>query len=135
LEFAEKHNYDKKSMSQIINGRGGLYAWTGTSDALKIENELKERAENRFVLEAMAYQVAKEIAALGASLEGDVQAIVLTGGLTFSRMLNDLIIKRVGYLAPVLIFPGEKELEALAAGVLPVLNGEADPMEYRCPEV
>lgn len=133
MEFAEYHKYDSKRLAQIINGRGGLVAWTGTSDTLKIENEQDKRSDYKFIYEAMAYNIAKEIASLGACLDGDVQAIVLTGGLAFSQVLNDMIIKKVRFIAPVLIYPGEKELEALAAGGLMALNGETCPLEYKCP--
>jgi butyrate kinase len=82
------------------------------------------------LLDALAYQVAKEIGAMAAVLEGDVDRIIITGGIAHSvRIVND-IIKRVKFIAPVVVVPGEEELESLALGALRVLRGEEEAKEY-----
>ena len=112
-------------------GRGGLVAYLGTNDVREIEKRIdtgdKEAAE---ILEAMAYQVAKEIGALVAVVAGDVDAIVLTGGLAYSERFVGWIRKRVESFARVMVYPGEDEMRALVEGALRVLRGEEAPREY-----
>ncbi len=78
----------------------------------------------------MAYQVSKEIASLSAVLEGRIDLIVLTGGIAFDEDFTALVRKRVGFLAPVRVYPGEMEMEALALGGLRVLRGQEQPKVY-----
>jgi len=78
----------------------------------------------------MAYQIAKEIGADATVLKGDVDEIILTGGVVNSKRLVELIKERVSFIAPVVLFPGEKELEALALGALRVLRGEEEVKIY-----
>ncbi|MHB9033921.1 MAG: butyrate kinase, partial [Anaerolineae bacterium] len=77
-----------------------------------------------------AYQIAKEIGLMATVLKGDVQAIVLTGGLANSDMLVDWIKDRVSWIAPVILFAGQFEMVAMANGVLRVLRGEEAALEY-----
>lgn len=112
-----------------IKGRGGVVAYTGTSDLVALEKYIEKgevtpgsgldaaavsRGKALEVIMAMSYQIAKEIAALSAVLEGKVDAIVLTGGLAYSSgyIVPD-IKKRVGWIAPVIVFPGGDEMSAL----------------------
>jgi len=112
-------------------GGGGLVAHLGTNDAREVERRIAEGDEHaRLVYEAMAYQTAKEIGAMATVLKGEVDAIVLTGGLAHSEMLTGWIRERVEWIAPVLIFPGEDEMEAMTMGALRVLRGEEQPKEY-----
>ncbi|MCK4235295.1 butyrate kinase, partial [candidate division WOR-3 bacterium] len=80
--------------------------------------------------QAMAYQIGKEIGAMAAVLNFELDAIVLTGGLARSQMLTKWIKKHVNKIAKVLVFPGEDELEALALGALRVLRSEEEVKEY-----
>jgi butyrate kinase len=84
----------------------------------------------RLIYEAMAYQIAKEIAAMSSVLKGDVDAIVMTGGVAHSKMLLGWIVERVEWIAPVLVYPGEDEMLALALGALRVLRGEEEARTY-----
>ena len=96
----------------------------------KVETRIRQGHENaRLLLEAMAYQVAKDIGAMSTVLNGNVDAIVLTGGLANSAMLVDSIADRVTFIAPVKVYPGEQEMLALAAGALRVLAG-ADAIQH-----
>jgi len=79
----------------------------------------------------MAYQIAKEIGLLATVLEGNVDAIVLTGGIAFDDDFVELIKKRVEWIAKVFVFPGEVEMEALAMGALRVLRGEEEAKVYK----
>jgi len=123
--------YTEQEMRKLVMGKGGLVAYLGTNDASEIERRIKEGdAYAREVYEAMAYQIAKEIGAMATVLKGDVDAVVLTGGLANSKMLVDWITERVSFIAPVLVFPGEDEMRALAMGALRVLRGEEKAKEY-----
>lgn len=82
------------------------------------------------IFDAMAYQISKEIGAMAAVLHGDVEAVVLTGGLAYSKLLCERIEKRVGFIAPIKIYPGEDEMLALAEGAARVLSGEEQAKIY-----
>lgn len=121
---------DLQQMRRKLVGRGGLYAYTGTVDCRKVEDAADTNPASREVLIAMAYQVAKSIASLSPSLHGKVDAIVLTGGLARSSLLTRVIIEHVRFLGPILVYPGEFEMEALAQGGIRVLNGEENALDY-----
>lgn len=115
-----------------ICGRGGVYAYLGTKSMVETARRAAEGdAQADLVLRGMAYQVSKEICALSAVLCGSVDAIVLTGGASQLKELTDEIIRRVSFLAPVQIIPGEREMVALAENGLLVLSGKAEPGIYR----
>ena len=118
-------------MFRKLAGQGGLVAHLGTNDAIEVERRIAEGDEYaRLVYEAMAYQIAKEIGAMATVLMGDVEGVVITGGLAHSEMLLGWIHERVSWIAPVLVYPGEDEMLALAQGVLRVLNGTEAVREY-----
>ncbi len=111
-------------------GEGGLVAYLGTKDARQVEKRINAGdKEARLLFAAMAYQVAKEIGAMAAVLRGNLDGIVLTGGLSRSVMLVEWIKERVSFLAQVYVFP-DNEMQALAKGALRVLTGEEEPVLY-----
>ncbi len=123
--------YTEKEMLGKIKGKGGLVAYLGTSNVREAAAKAEEGdSRTRLVLEAMAYQVAKEIASLSAVLKGDIDAIIITGGMANCTLIVDWIIERVSFLGRVLRYPGENEMEALRDGALRVLRGEETPGEY-----
>lgn len=131
VELCYSGVYSENEMLRELVGKGGLVAYLGTNDAMEIEKRIGQGdREARLVYEAMAYQVAREIGACGAVLKGDVDAVVITGGLAHSSMLIGWIADRVKYIAPVMIYPGEDEMQALAAGGLRVLSGEEKVKTY-----
>jgi len=124
-------SYTKEEIKKKIAGKGGLYAYLGTSDAREVEKRIKQGDKQAMLLyEAMAYQIAKEIAANAAVLCGVVDYIILTGGLAYGEELVKSIIKRVEFIAPVLVYPGEDEMTAMADGALRVLKGEKQVKHY-----
>ncbi|MBA4600932.1 butyrate kinase [Thermoactinomyces mirandus] len=116
---------------QLIVGRGGLVGYLGTNDARDVE-EMIENGDKKatLVYEAMAYQVAKEVGSASTVLYGNVDAIILTGGLAYGESFIRMIRERVDWIAPVHIFPGENELQALAEGALRVIRGEEEAKTY-----
>jgi len=131
MKLALSGKYTEHELKKKLAGQGGIVAYLGTNDMREVEDRVKSGDEKaRLIFEAMAYQVAKEIGADATVLKGDVDAIVLTGGLAYSDMFVGWIKERVSFIAPVLVYPGEDEMRALACGALRVLRGEEQPLEY-----
>jgi butyrate kinase len=120
--FSGKYSRDK--IEKMLVGEGGFVAYFGVNDYL----EIRTRAENgdkqsKLVVAAMAYQTAKYIGAMATALKGDVDAILITGGIANDSYICDYIREAVEFIAPVEIYPGEDELSALAHNVLMLLRG------------
>ncbi|WIF95487.1 butyrate kinase [Caminicella sporogenes] len=121
--FSGKYTFAE--IKKKMRGKGGLVAYLGTNDAREVEKMIKEGNEKaKLIYEAMGYQIAKEIGAMATVLCGDVDAIVLTGGIAHSKMLTDYVKEMVEFIAPVILKPGEDEMWALNQGVLRVFSGE-----------
>lgn len=123
--------YTYADMKKLITGHGGVVAYLGTNNMKVVEQEVKKgNREFQLIFEGMAYQVAKEIGACATVLKGKIDAICITGGLAYSELMVNLIKERVEWIAPILLFPGEEEMKALALGALRVLRSEEKPKEY-----
>ncbi|WP_179134037.1 butyrate kinase [Halobacillus massiliensis] len=123
--------YYRNEMMKKLVGQGGLMAYLDTNDAIEVEKMIKHGDQKaKVIYDAMAYQVAKEIGSMSAVLEGHIDAISLTGGLAYGKKFVEEIKKRVSWIADVLVYPGENELEALNEGTLRVLNKEELPKNY-----
>ncbi len=129
LAYSGRYTYDE--LFHRVTSRGGLVAHLGTNDAVEVERRIAAGdAHARLIYEAMAYQIAKEIGGMATVLAGHVDAIVLTGGLAHSSMLCGWLRERVGWIAPILVYPGQDELKAMVEGVLRVLEGREQALEY-----
>lgn len=123
--------FSKEQILKLLTGRGGLYAYLGTTNAVEIEKRIGEGDQKAAeVYEAMAYQVAKEVGACTTVLEGEIDAIALTGSLVYSRILLDSLLKKISFIAPVLLNPGENEMEALADAAMRYFNNEEELSVY-----
>lgn len=122
--------YTLAQVKQMIKGRGGLVAYTGSNSVQELEIKANTDPEVRLLLEAMAYQIAKEIGALATVAQGQVDAILLTGGICYSKFITTEITKRVAFIAEVRPYPGEDELAALAGAALRVVRGEETAKAY-----
>jgi butyrate kinase len=130
LCFSGKYSL-KELQNKLINS-GGMYAYLGTKDVREAEKMAGEgNTKADLVLDAMAYQVAKEIGAMAVVLSGVVDKIVLTGGVAYSKRIVEAITERVKFIAPVVVLPGEEELESLAGGAIRVLRGEEAAQVYQ----
>ena len=126
--------YTVSEMMKKIRGRGGMFAHLGTSDCRVIENMVLSGDKHaELIFKAQAYQIAKGIGLLSIVLKGDCDAIILTGGLARSKMLTDWVAEHVGFIAPVVVMPGENEMEALALGGIRLLSGREQPNTYTLP--
>lgn len=131
MEFFEKSGMNVKDFKKRIRGKGGLLAYIGTTDGRKIEELYIEGDEKvKLVYDAMAYQISKYIGWLAPVLNGEVNAIIITGGLAHSKLLTDMVIPRVNFIAPVTVMPGECEMEALAGGGMRILSGDEIAKHY-----
>ncbi len=123
--------YSKEQIMKMITGEGGLCAYFGTISAQEVEEmALAGDEKAKLVFEAMAYQVAKHIGAMFTVLKGRVDAILISGGIGYSKYFSDLLIERVKGIAQVHVFPGADEIEALALNGLRALKGETEILEY-----
>lgn len=124
--------YKMEEIQKMITGKGGFVAYLGTNDAYEVEQRIKNGdvyAEK--VRNAMAYQVGKAIAEMSAVLHGKVDAILLTGGIAYDKDFVDYVKEMVSFIAPVVLYPGEDEMKALAMNALMVLRGEVELKVYR----
>lgn len=131
MELCFAPGAEPRAVKRRLFGDGGLFSHAGTRDA----REVWRRAEGgdeaaALLLDAMAYQIAKAAGGLAAALEGRVDAVLLTGGLCHLEPFVEQVRRRVAFIAPVALFPGEDELRALAEGALRVLRGEEPARTY-----
>jgi butyrate kinase len=123
--------YTPKQLTALLAGASGLQGYLGTKDVREVEKRIANGEERaRLVLDTMCYQVAKSVGAMATVLEGQIDRIIITGGIAYSDYVVSRISKRVSFLAPVVVMPGEEELEALVEGALRVLNGEEKAKHY-----
>lgn len=125
------YQMSQKEIVEWTRKKGGLISYLGTNSGLEVERRIEAGDdEARLVFEAMAYQVAKGIGELATVLKGEVDGIVITGGLAHSERLMNWVKERVSFIAPVYIQAGEFEMEALRNGALRVLSGEEKPHHF-----
>ena len=123
--------YSEEEIRKMVMGSGGLVAYLGTNNAVEVEERIEAGDKNaRIIYEAMAYQVAKYVGEMFTVLRGDVDAILITGGIAYDKLFVSWIQERVFRLAPVHVFPGEDEMKALAMNGFLVIKGEITPKEY-----
>ena len=117
--------FNEKEMQKKVRGKGGLVAYLGTNNAQEVEKKIEQGDEKALmVYQEMAYQISKDIGSLAAAASGKVDYIVITGGIAYSKMMTNWIKEKVEFIAPVKIIPGAFEMEALALGILRVINGD-----------
>lgn len=116
----------KAEVKQELGGKAGMYSYLGTRDFLEVETRAKAGdKECQMMFDAFVYQQIKDIGAMAAVLSMQVDAIILTGGMANSKLLCKKIESYVGKIAPIMVLPGEAEMQSLAEGALRVLHGEA----------
>ena len=131
LDLLAAGKYTPEQITGLCTKTGGIKAYLGLNDMRDVEARIHEGDANaKLVYEAMAYQCCKDIGALAAVLEGRVDGIIMTGGLAYSGYFIGMIKQRVDSFGPIYVYPGEFEMEALAAGGLRVLRGEQKASTY-----
>lgn len=123
--------YTEAELIKMVHGKGGLMAHLGTTSVPEVLERIdRGDLHAMLVLRAMCYTVAKEIGAMSVTMRGDIDAIILTGGMAHSKRITDFIADHVSYIAPIYVYPGENELKALAENALKALRGECEVHEY-----
>jgi butyrate kinase len=131
LEACFSGNYTKAELSKMLVGSGGLVAHLGTNEAQKVVALAEQGNEHaRLVINAMSYQVGKEIGAAAAVLHGNVDAILITGGIAHNHSVASYIKEMTKFIAPVFIYPGEDEMAALVENIIQMLDGRLPLKTY-----
>jgi butyrate kinase len=127
--------YTQEGIYNALIREGGVYSYLGTKNLREVERRIAEGdARAGLIFNAMEYQVAKEIGGMAAALNGRVDAILLTVGMARSENLISQVRAAIDWIAPVVLYPGEDELQALVEGALRVLRGEEEALELASPE-
>ena len=131
IEVACSGKYTEAQLKKMVTAEGGFVAYLGTNDAYEVEKKaLAGDPKCQLLVEAFTYQVSLEISRLAAVVAGKVDAILLTGGIAYSKPWMQMITDRIGWIAPVKIYKGENEMLALAICGKEILDGIA-PKEYK----
>jgi len=129
LCFSGKLTHEE--VKKMLIGKGGLSAYLNTNSAYDVEQMVsKGDKKATLIYDAMAYQVSKAIGEMAAVLEGDIDGILITGGVAYDKWFCERIRMRVHSFAPIFIYPGENEMEALAMNGYRVIRGETEVKEY-----
>lgn len=132
IDLCFSGKFTKDELKKRISGRAGLTAHLGTTDVPAIIKSIEEGDKKaELILEAMIYNVAKAIGAASTVLYGKVDAILLTGGIAHSDFILSRLKKRISFIAPIHVYPGEDEMEALALNAIGALKGELPIQVYK----
>ncbi len=128
--YSGKYTFDE--MYSKLIGESGVYAYLGTKDIRDVIQKIENGdTKAKLILEAMAYQISKEIGACAVALSGNVDAIIITGGIANCSILCEWISDRINFISEkIIIYPGEDEMKALAEGVFEAINGNREILEY-----
>jgi len=129
LCFSDEYTY--KEVIKMLNGNGGLMAYLGTADCREVEKNAETDEKARLCLDAMIYQVCKQIGAMASVLQGKVDAILVTGGIAYSKTIVQKIKDSVEFIAPIVVYPGENEMESLARGALEGIKCEETIRKFK----
>lgn len=131
ITLASSGSHTERELRRLVMGKGGWVSYLGTNLATEVESRIASGdTKAHEVVEAMAYQIAKEIGAMATVLSGRVDGIILTGGLASYERLTSLVHERIAGLSRVILAPGEDEMSSLALGALRVMRGEEREKEY-----
>jgi len=123
--------YSEKELYKLITHQGGLVSYLGTNDVREVVKKIEQGDKcAELIFEGMCYQIAKEIGAMATVLKGKVEVIILTGGIAHNEILVKKIKDRAGWIAPLVVYPGEEEMKALAEAVIRVINGVEKAKTY-----
>lgn len=129
-EFGYKHNFTPQEMNHFLSKKGGFISMFKTNDLKLLSDKYDSNSEVKLAFDALAYQVSNAIGARSIIFRGQVDQIILTGGLSYNHLLVQKIISFVYWIAPVTIYPGEKEMDTLALRTSNVLDGKEKVKAY-----
>jgi butyrate kinase len=133
IESCFSGKYTKSELLNMVTGKGGCVAFVGTNDMYELEIRAFEKDDKEAlkIIDVMVYQIAKEIGSIAPVVDGKVDAILLTGGIAFGKPIMERLIKKIEFIAPVKVFPGEDEMGALVESVYYASKGEIKILEYK----
>jgi len=132
LDMAFSGEFTKEELKKMVSAYGGMFSYLNTKDAEEVSDMIASgRVEAIKVVKAMVYQIAKEIGSLYAITKGNIDGIILTGGLAYNQDIISPLIDMIEHMADITIYPGENELEALAFNMYHFLNGNIEPKIYK----
>ncbi|MEI7667740.1 MAG: butyrate kinase [Erysipelotrichaceae bacterium] len=130
LNLVEKYQGDLKAIKKLLVGQGGLVSHFNTNNLAEVMVMTRTDPNVKLIVDAMAYQIAKEVGVMATVLKGQVDQIIITGGLAYNQDFIDLITPRIEWIASVTLYPGENELFALASGAYRYLSHSEELKEY-----
>lgn len=131
IDLCFSGNFSKEEIQRMIVGEGGFVSYLGTNDARLVEKNAKQGDTGAaFIQQALFYQVSKMIGEMAVVLKGNVDGILITGGMAFNKDLMEYLKSRISFIAEIFVYPGEDELEALAMNALSVAREELISKEY-----
>jgi butyrate kinase len=132
IDLCYSGRFTREELVEELSSRGGLYSYLGVADMEVIEARIEDGdGEARAAVEAMAYQIAKNVGAMCVAAGPDAEAIILTGGLARSAYVTQSLKRRLAHLLPVIVLKNTPEMEAMALGACRVLAGQESPKRYQ----
>jgi butyrate kinase len=132
IQLCFSGKFTEPQLWNLLNREGGVFSYLGTKDLREVEQRIGAGdSQATIIFDAMIYQTAKDIGAMATVLNGRVDALLLTGGMARSQKLVHQLCEAIQWIAPVTVYPGEDELQALAEGALRVLRGEEQARELQ----
>ncbi len=136
IDLCYSGRFTRDELIRELTLNGGLRSYLGDHDMTAIESRIDQGdAQAKLIVEAMIYQIAKQIGGAFTAAGCTAEAIVLTGGLMRSGLVRNSLRKQVGRLAPVLIYQDALEMKALAQGAMDVLCGRIKPHHYKLEKI
>jgi len=130
VELCYSGKYTKEELIKKLTHEGGLYSHFGTRDIKVILNKVNDNPSNNEIIHSYVYNITKSICGFFAVFDGLPDAIVITGGVIKSDVIRQMILAKLNFGIPVIVYPGEMEMESLAAGALKAAKNEIPVMEY-----
>lgn len=124
-------NFTKDELRQMVVGEGGMVAYLNTNSMIDVHQMAENGDENaRLLIKSFIYQVSKAVGEMATVVNGQVDAIIFTGGIANNQSIIDGLKQKVSFIAPVAVFPGEDEMEAMAMNARLMLQGELKAQKY-----
>lgn len=132
LDLIFRQNKDEKTLRRLFTRESGLKGYLGTNDVREVVRRIREEGDEdaKLIMDAMLYQVRKEIGAMAAALDFRVKALIVTGGAAYSDYIRESLEKHLGAQFRIIFHPGENELEAMADGGFRILDGKMEIYDY-----
>lgn len=132
VDLCYSGKYSHTEMRKLISEKGGIKAYTGASTLNELSGLIDQGDENAiFIIEALAYQIAKEIGSIATVLKGKVDAILIMGPILNGKIFTQSLIERIEFIAPVSLYPVVNDLDSLASNGVMIMKGEAEVLKYQ----